>query len=104
MKPVSFVLPASKNVIRLVRMGCSNRPYYQIGVMPSERRHGLPANEVIGSYDPMPNERNEKLFAVDLDRLAYWIGEGASVTVPLSSLLGKLLLISTNSTLHLLNC
>ena len=90
MKPVSFAFPQTKNIIRLVRMGCSNRPYYQIGVMPFERRHGLPPNEVIGSYDPMPNERNEKLLAVDLDRLAYWIGEGASVTVPLSSLLGKL--------------
>lgn len=75
--------------IRLIRMGCVNRPFYQIGVLPFKRRAGLPPNEVIGSFDPMPNERNEKLLAVDLDRLAYWIGHGAQVSRGLTTMLGE---------------
>ncbi|KAI1301355.1 putative 28S ribosomal protein S16, mitochondrial [Halotydeus destructor] len=79
----------AKHAIRIVRMGCVNRPFYQIGVMPFGRRIGLPADEVIGSFDPMANERNEKLFSMDLDRLAYWIGEGAHISDSVSKLLGQ---------------
>lgn len=89
MKPIVYQLTGARNSIRLIRMGCTNRPFYQIGVSPINRRAGLPPNEVIGSYDPMPNEHNEKHFAVDLDRLAYWLGEGAAMSAGVSTLLGN---------------
>ncbi|OTF77991.1 28S ribosomal protein S16, mitochondrial-like protein [Euroglyphus maynei] len=74
--------------IKLVRMGCRNRPYYQIGAMPSRRRTGLLPDEVIGSLDPVPNERNEIVAAVDLSRLSYWMGRGARLSVGMQTLLG----------------
>lgn len=75
--------------IKLVRMGCKNRPYYQIGAMPSRRRTGLLPDEVIGSLDPVPNERNEIVAAVDLSRLSYWMGRGARLSVGMQTLLGN---------------
>lgn len=75
--------------IKLVRMGCKNRPYYQIGAMPSRRRTGLLPDEVIGSLDPIPNERNEIVAAVDLSRLSYWQGRGGRLSVGMETLLGK---------------
>lgn len=75
--------------IKLVRMGCRNRPYYQIGAMPSRRQTGLLPDEIIGSLDPIPNERNEILAAVDLNRLSYWMGRGARLSVGMQTLLGK---------------
>lgn len=80
--------PAS--AVRLIRMGCVNRPFYQIGVSPFLRRPGLPPDEVIGSFDPVANEKNEKLVAVDLDRLAYWMGEGAHLSQGVVTVLGTL--------------
>lgn len=74
--------------IKLIRMGCSNRPYYQIGAIPSTRRTGLLPDEVIGSLDPMPNERNEIVASVDLSRLSYWMGRGARLSVGMRTLLG----------------
>lgn len=75
--------------IKLVRMGCSNRPYYQIGAMPSRRRTGLLPDEVIGSFDPVPNERNEVVVAVDLSRLSYWMGRRGRLSVGMETILGK---------------
>ena len=76
--------------IRLVRRGCVNRPFYQIGVMPANRRIGLPAREVIGSFDPMSNERGEKLVSLDMDRFYYWLGHGVHLSRGIFSVLGLL--------------
>ena len=76
--------------IKMIRMGCKNRPFYQIGAMPSRRRSGLLPDEVFGSYDPIPNEHDEVIAAMDLSRLAYWQGRGASLSVGLEAILGKL--------------
>lgn len=74
--------------IKLIRMGCANRPYYQIGAIPLTRRTGLLPDEVIGSLDPVPNERNEIVAAVDLSRLSYWMGRGAELSKGAQTLLG----------------
>lgn len=75
--------------IRLTKRGCANRPFYQIGVATAARRSELAPNEIIGGYDPMPNELGEKLVSLDLKRFAFWLGQGAKVTSPLRNLLGK---------------
>lgn len=56
-----------------------------------QRRKGQqePVIEQIGTYDPMPNERNEKLISFNFERIRYWIGNGAHLTVPVAELLGK---------------
>lgn len=75
--------------VRMRRIGCQNRRFYQIGVCPRARRQDLVMNEVIGSYDPMPNERGEKLVSLDMERFAYWLGQGAILTPGVQDLLGE---------------
>lgn len=52
------------------------------------RRPHEQALEQIGSFDPMPNERNELLVAINFDRLKYWFGQGAKPSLGVSCLLG----------------
>ncbi|XP_023212444.1 probable 28S ribosomal protein S16, mitochondrial [Centruroides sculpturatus] len=73
--------------IKLIREGCANRPFYLIAVTP-QIRNSEEIKEQIGTYDPLPNERNEKLCAINLERLYYWIGQGAKISTPLRELLG----------------
>lgn len=75
--------------VRLIRRGCANRPFYQVAVIPASKSKEHAADEVIGSYDPMLNIHNEKLLAVDLTRLSFWLGQGARLTPEVSHLLGK---------------
>lgn len=39
----------------------------------------------------MPNVNNEKLVALNLERIKYWLGKGAHVTTPVAELFGKFL-------------
>jgi len=84
-----MVWPNKKGLcIRLIRMGCVNRPFYQIGALPSTRRPHLLPDEVIGCIDPVPNEKNEIIASVDLKRLAYWMGRGAQLSNGTQRVLG----------------
>jgi len=44
--------------------------------------------EQVGSYDPMPNEKNEQVVAFNYERIRYWMGEGASLSNRTAELLG----------------
>ncbi|CAH2242254.1 probable 28S ribosomal protein S16, mitochondrial [Pararge aegeria] len=74
--------------IRLIRQGCTNRPFFHISVTHRRRLNSQPVIEQLGSYDPMPNINNEKLVALNLERIKYWLGQGAHVTNPVGELLG----------------
>lgn len=37
----------------------------------------------------MPNERGEKLVALNIERISYWLSEGAQYTKPVQFILGK---------------
>ncbi|KAJ3647612.1 hypothetical protein Zmor_019480 [Zophobas morio] len=78
----------SAKIIRFVRHGCTNRPFFHIVVAERRREQFEPVIEQVGSYDPMPNERNEKLVSLNLERIAYWLGNGADCTKPVQELLG----------------
>lgn len=39
----------------------------------------------------MPNEKNEKLVALNFERIRHWIGKGAHVSQPVAELLGMIL-------------
>lgn len=45
--------------------------------------------EQVGSIDPMANEYDEKLVALNLERIRYWLGEGVHVSKQASAVLGK---------------
>lgn len=78
--------------IRVFRIGCNNRPFYLIGAMskkvPVSNRPERRPDEVIGSVDPMPNERGELIVACDLNRLNYYLGRGATPSSLVSHYLG----------------
>lgn len=43
----------------------------------------------LGTFDPLPNARNEKLVSINIQRIKYWMGErNAQVAVPVLELLG----------------
>ncbi|CAG2109736.1 unnamed protein product [Medioppia subpectinata] len=74
--------------VRLIRMGCKNRPFYQLGALPTRRRPNLLPDEVIGNVDPIPNHNNEIIASVDLRRLAYWTGKRVIFSNGAKSILG----------------
>ncbi|VDM18375.1 unnamed protein product [Hydatigera taeniaeformis] len=75
--------------ISMVREGCRNRPFYTIQVKPSQA-HGLDQGiEQIGCWDPFPNrDYGEQLVGLNLERILYWVGQGAQPTERVSELLG----------------
>lgn len=42
----------------------------------------------MGSYDPLPNTSNERLVALNTERIRYWLGKGAHMSEPAAELLG----------------
>lgn len=44
--------------------------------------------EQVGTYDPMPNVKNEKLVTFNFERIRHWIGKGAHISDPVAELLG----------------
>lgn len=44
--------------------------------------------EQIGSYDPLPNKYNEKMVAINYERLRYWISRNAKLSHTVAELLG----------------
>ncbi|KAK2155872.1 hypothetical protein NP493_2013g00007 [Ridgeia piscesae] len=74
--------------IRLALHGCANRPFYHIVVMQTHRARNSRAIEQLGTFDPMPNKHDEKLVALNFDRLKFWIAHGAELTQPVGKLLG----------------
>ncbi|OAD46931.1 putative 28S ribosomal protein S16, mitochondrial, partial [Eufriesea mexicana] len=74
--------------IRFVRYGCANRPFFHIVVMNTKQGQHKPPIEQLGSYDPMPNKYNEKLVALNFERIQYWLGQGVSVSKPIAIIFG----------------
>uniref|UniRef100_A0AC35G6K4 Small ribosomal subunit protein bS16m n=1 Tax=Panagrolaimus sp. PS1159 TaxID=55785 RepID=A0AC35G6K4_9BILA len=78
--------------IGLALFGCTNRPFYHICIFPDRslgRRFEGNIIEQVGTFDPLPNAKNEKLISMDITRLKYWIGErNAQISVPVLELLG----------------
>ena len=83
-------MPAKLRVmIRLARHGCTNRPFYHLVAIHNRRGRDSPAVlEQLGTYDPMPNNHNEKLVSFDFGRIKHWLATGAKPTRPVAMLLG----------------
>ena len=82
-----IITPFSK-AIRLVRYGCTNRPFYHIVIIDGKRQQKAPPIEQVGTYDPIPNVHNEKLISFNFERIQYWLTKGAQVSKPVADLLG----------------
>ena len=72
--------------IRLARHGATKKPYYRIVVTDSESKRDGRFLENVGTYDPKANPAKVTLKA---ERLQYWLGNGATPTDTVRSLLKK---------------
>lgn len=68
--------------LRLAYYGCPNRPFYHIVATKKLIARNRGYYEPVGFYDPMPNDRNEKLVSLNMERIKYWLSQGAGVTNP----------------------
>ena len=72
--------------IRLKRMGMKKRPFYRLVVTDSRNPRDGRFIEEVGIYDPMAD--GSKL-NVKMDRVEYWIANGAQPTDTVRGLLKK---------------
>ena len=63
--------------IRLQRVGQKNAPSYRIVVMPKHRDPQARNIEILGHYNPRMKPR---IFEIKVDRVKYWIENGAQAT------------------------
>lgn len=77
-----------QKIIRFAKYGCSNRPFFHIVVMHVKDAQKDPPIDQVGSVDPLANSRNEKLVALNYERIIYWLGQGAEISEPVRKLLG----------------
>ncbi|XP_060614727.1 small ribosomal subunit protein bS16m isoform X1 [Anolis sagrei] len=75
-------------VIRFALGGCANRPYYRIVAAHNKRARDGKYLEQIGCYDPLPNDHGEKIVGLNIERIKYWIANGALLSKPVEKLLG----------------
>ena len=73
--------------IRLRRMGAKKAPYYRVVVADSHSPRDGRFIEELGTYDPMAEGDKIK---VDLERVKYWISNGAQPTDTVRGLIKKL--------------
>jgi len=63
--------------IRLARGGSKKRPFYRVvaadGRMPRDGRYV----EKLGTYNPLLPKDSEERVKLDMERVNYWLGEGA---------------------------
>jgi small subunit ribosomal protein S16 len=73
-------------VIRLRREGAKNAPYYKIVVADQRSPRDGKFIEIIGNYDPKKEGANAN---VDLDRVDYWVKNGAQPSDTVRSIVKK---------------
>ena len=72
--------------IRLSRSGAKKRPFYHLVVTDSRNRRDGRYIERVGYFNPVGKDHEENL-RIDVDRVDYWIGQGAQPSERVASLL-----------------
>jgi small subunit ribosomal protein S16 len=72
--------------IRLSRAGAKKRPFYHLVVTDSRNRRDGRYLERVGFFNPVGKEHEQNL-EIDLDRVDYWIGQGAQPSERVAALL-----------------
>ena len=66
--------------IRLARGGSKKRPFYRVVVADSRMPRDGRYIEKVGTYNPLLPKDSEERVKIDLDRVKYWLSEGAQVS------------------------
>jgi small subunit ribosomal protein S16 len=72
--------------IRLTRGGAKKRPFYHVVVTDSRNRRDGRYIERLGYFNPIATGKEEGL-RLDLERVNYWIGQGAQPSDRVASLI-----------------
>jgi small subunit ribosomal protein S16 len=72
--------------IRLSRAGAKKRPFYHLVVTDSRNRRDGRYIERVGYFNPVGKDHEENL-RIDVDRIEYWVGQGAQPSDRVASLL-----------------
>jgi small subunit ribosomal protein S16 len=73
--------------IRLARGGSKKRPHYAIVAADSRMPRDGRFIEKLGTYNPMLPKDSEDRVKMDIDRVKYWLSEGAQATDRVSRML-----------------
>ena len=73
--------------IRLARGGSKKRPFYRIVAADSRMPRDGRFVEKLGTYNPLLQKDSEERVKMNLERIQYWLGEGAQVTDRVSRML-----------------
>ena len=71
--------------IRLARGGSKKRPFFHLTVTDSRNPRNGRFIERIGFFNPIARGQEERL-RVDLERVDYWVGQGAQVSERVANL------------------
>lgn len=66
--------------IRLARGGSKKRPFYRIVAADSRMPRDGRFIEKLGTYNPLLPKDSEERVKMDMERVQYWLGEGAKPT------------------------
>jgi len=66
--------------IRLARGGSKKRPFYRIVAADSRMPRDGRYIEKLGTYNPLLPKDSEERVKMDLERIQYWLGQGAQPT------------------------
>ena len=72
--------------MRLSRTGCNNAPSYRVMVADTRAPRDGRFIEIVGSYDP---KRKGENYTLDLERIDYWLGQGAKASETVASLVKR---------------
>ncbi|WP_163936711.1 30S ribosomal protein S16 [Paraferrimonas sp. SM1919] len=72
--------------IRLARGGSKKRPFYQVVVADSRNARDGRFIERVGFFNPVARGQEETL-RLELERVDYWLGQGAGTTDRVKSLI-----------------
>lgn len=73
--------------IRLARGGSKKRPFYRIVAADSRMPRDGRYIERIGTYNPLLPKDSEDRVKMDMERVQYWLGQGAQPTDRISRML-----------------
>lgn len=71
--------------IRLARGGSKKRPFYHLTVTDSRKARDSRFIERLGFFNPVARGQEERL-RVDLERINYWVSQGATTSDRVSRL------------------
>merc|ERR1712216_437083 len=74
--------------LRLQRLGVRNNPFYRIVAADSRSPRDGKHLELLGTYNPRPNNFSEKVITLNFDRIKHWLVVGAQPSERVAKILG----------------